>query len=227
MPSLCIKETHTRWTKTKKMGRQNQDRYPPRTITKPCFIRRIDSQPCNVSPQFQCAYDDLFESTTGTQARSLPKSRWQEKCGFSHSGHTDTSNPTGSHVSLSEPTKATKTISQDDQNDLDKHVTPAYITKSGRLSRPPDRLAFKALTEPIEISEEDAWLDQHPLAFKAKSDLDSMYYHQAMQQPDKDKFKKAMRKELIAHHMEGNCKLVKKSKIPKGALLLPPVWQLR
>ena len=117
---------------------------------------------------------------------------------------------------LSEPTKATKTNSQDDQNDLDKHVTPAYITKSHRLSKPPDRLAFKALTEPFEISEEDSWLDQHHLAFKAKSDPDSMYYHQAMQQPDKDEFKKAMRKELIAHHMEGNYKLVKKSKIPKG-----------
>jgi hypothetical protein len=71
-------------------------------------------------------------------------------------------------------------------------VTPAYITRSGRPSRPPDRLAFKALTEPFEISEEDTWLDQHPLAFKAKSDPYSMYYHQAIQQPDKEEFKKAI-----------------------------------
>ena len=180
-----------------------------------------------VSPQFHCSYDDLFESTTGTQARSIPKSKWQKKCGFLHNDNTDSLNVSGSHedqTSQSEPTEATRTISPDDQN---QHVTPAYITRSGRPSRPPDRLAFKALTEPFEISEEDAWLDQHPLAFKAKSDPDSMYYHQAIQQPDKEEFKKAMRKELTAHHMEGNYKLVKKSKIPKGALLLPPVWQLR
>jgi hypothetical protein len=36
-----------------------------------------------------------------------------------------------------------------------------------------------------------------------------------------------MEEELAAHYMEGNYKLVPKSKIPKEALLLPPVWQLR
>ena len=35
---------------------------------------------------------------------------------------------------------------------------------------------------------DDIFQDQHPLSFKAKSDPDSMYYHQAMKQPDKHKF---------------------------------------
>jgi hypothetical protein len=35
-----------------------------------------------VSPQFHCSYDDLFETTTRTQARSIPKSQWQYKVGF-------------------------------------------------------------------------------------------------------------------------------------------------
>jgi transposase InsO family protein len=35
-----------------------------------------------VSPQFHCSYDDLFETTTGTQARSIPRSRWQYKSGL-------------------------------------------------------------------------------------------------------------------------------------------------
>ncbi len=35
-----------------------------------------------VSPQFHCSYDDLFETTTGTQARSIPKSQCQYKVGF-------------------------------------------------------------------------------------------------------------------------------------------------
>ena len=30
-----------------------------------------------VSPQYHCQYDDLFETTTGTQARSIPISLWQ------------------------------------------------------------------------------------------------------------------------------------------------------
>jgi hypothetical protein len=29
-----------------------------------------------VSPQYHCQYDDLFETTTGTQARSIPTSQW-------------------------------------------------------------------------------------------------------------------------------------------------------
>jgi len=32
-----------------------------------------------VSPQYHCQYDDLFETTTGTQARSVPTSQWQYK----------------------------------------------------------------------------------------------------------------------------------------------------
>jgi hypothetical protein len=35
-----------------------------------------------VSPQFHCQYDDLFETTMGTQARSIPTSQWQFKEGF-------------------------------------------------------------------------------------------------------------------------------------------------
>jgi hypothetical protein len=36
-----------------------------------------------VSPQYHCQYDDLFETTTGTQERSIPTSQWQYKAGLS------------------------------------------------------------------------------------------------------------------------------------------------
>jgi len=35
-----------------------------------------------VSPQYHCQYDDLFETTTGTQARTIPTSQWQYKAGL-------------------------------------------------------------------------------------------------------------------------------------------------
>jgi hypothetical protein len=35
-----------------------------------------------VSPQYHCQYDDLFETTIGTQSRSIPTSQWQFKAGF-------------------------------------------------------------------------------------------------------------------------------------------------
>jgi hypothetical protein len=44
-----------------------------------------------VSPQFHCMYDDLFETTTGTQSRSIPKAQWQYKAGLiANEGDQDT-----------------------------------------------------------------------------------------------------------------------------------------
>jgi hypothetical protein len=142
-----------------------------------------------VSPQFHCQYDDLFESTTGTQARYMPRFLWQQKCGFSlnHSSEDE-----GDTASQSEPTKVTTNITLEDevstlsvQDDIPSPQEP-YKTKSGRTSKPPERLAFKALLEPYDYLEDDTLQDKHPLAFKAKSDPDSMYYHQAMKQPDRE-----------------------------------------
>jgi hypothetical protein len=142
-----------------------------------------------VSPQFHCQYDDLFESTTGTQARYMPRFLWQQKCGFSlnHSSEDE-----GDTASQSEPTEVTPNITLEDevstlsvQDDIPLPQEP-YKTKSGRTSKPPERLAFKALLEPYDYLEDDTLQDKHPLAFKAKSDPDSMYYHQAMKQPDRE-----------------------------------------
>jgi hypothetical protein len=66
-----------------------------------------------------------------------------------------------------------------------------YITRSGRKSKPPES-------------------EQHLLAFKASTDPDTMYHHQAMKKPDREKFKEAMQKECEAHYNEGNYKLIKK-----------------
>jgi hypothetical protein len=148
-----------------------------------------------VSPQFHCQYDDLFESTTGTQAPSMPQSLWQQKCGFSLNHSTEDE---GDTASQSEPTQVTPNITLEDelstlsaQDDTSSPQEP-YRTKSGRTSKPPERLAFKALLEPYDYLENDTFQDKHPLAFKAKSDPDSIYYHQAMKQPDREKFIEAI-----------------------------------
>ena len=60
---------------------------------------------------------------------------------------------------------------QDDIPSPQEHHSPQepYRTKSGRTSKPPERLAFKALLEPYDYLEDDTFQDKHPLAFKAKS----------------------------------------------------------
>jgi hypothetical protein len=91
-----------------------------------------------------------------------------------------------------------------------------YITRSGRKSKPPERLQYDAqacLLNWDEHEDQESWSEQHLLAFKASTDPDTMYHHQAMKQPDREKFKEAMQKECEAHYKEGNYKLIKKDKL--------------
>jgi transposase InsO family protein len=86
-----------------------------------------------VSPQFHCSYDDLFESTTGTQARAMPKSHWQYKCGFTSSPPEGDNQHEGA-ISQSEPTEVTNIINDpDDQTEatpLSETIpTQPYVTR--------------------------------------------------------------------------------------------------
>jgi hypothetical protein len=71
--------------------------------------------------------------------------------------------------------------------------------------------------------DEEAWSEQHLPAYKASSDPDTMYHHQAMKQPDRDIFKE----ECEAHFKEGNYKLIKWDQLPEGATVLSSVWQMK
>ena len=68
----------------------------------------------------------------------------------------------------------------------------------------------------------------HPLvAFKATSDPDTMYLHEAMKEPDREEFIDAMHKEVKDQSDNGNFEITHKSKVPKGATILPTVWQMK
>ena len=77
----------------------------------------------------------------------------------------------------------------------------------------------------------DDTMDQPHSAFycykAADSDPDTMYHHQAMQQPDREQFCKAMQKEMDDQMADGNFKLVQRDKIPIGTKIFPAVWQMR
>jgi hypothetical protein len=80
-----------------------------------------------------------------------------------------------------------------------------YDTILGRKKRPPERLKYDAQS----------------------CNPDTMYHQQAMEQPDRDKFQEAMKKECEAHYKEGNYRLIKMSELPEGATLLSSVWQMK
>ena len=62
---------------------------------------------------------------------------------------------------------------------------------------------------------------------KATSDPDTLYYHEAMKEPDAAKFEDAMGQEWEGQVMNGNFQSMLKSEVPPGAKILPSVWQLK
>jgi hypothetical protein len=104
------------------------------------------------------------------------------------------------------------------------------VARSGRRSRPPERLIYYANSCLIRINEhedKETWSEQGLLAYKASTDPDTRYHHQAMKQPDREKLQEAMRKECKAHNKEGNYRLVKRSELPEGATLFSSVWRMK
>ena len=158
-----------------------------------------------VSPQYHCHYDDMFETTTGTQARSIPRSKWQIKAGFikgpsgENEGEEDEDKEDLNETEEEEIYFDSMEEQKMDDHEEDQEIEE-YITRSGRTSRPPERLSYvcyESIMEPYDYDEPG--IEDYLLAYKASSDPDIMYYHQAMKEPDKDKFQEAIVKLSLIH----------------------------
>jgi hypothetical protein len=54
-----------------------------------------------------------------------------------------------------------------------------------------------------------------------------MYLHEAMEEPDRKEFINAMDKEVKDQYDHGNFTITHKLRVPKGATILPTVWQMK
>jgi hypothetical protein len=54
-----------------------------------------------------------------------------------------------------------------------------------------------------------------------------MYLHEAMKEPDKANFIKAIQKEVQDQMDNGNYSIMHQLELPKGATVLPAVWQMK
>ena len=64
-------------------------------------------------------------------------------------------------------------------------------------------------------------------AMKATSDPDTLFYHEAMKEPDAAKFEEAMGHEWEDQMGNGNFLMMLKSEVPPGAKVLPSMWQMK
>jgi hypothetical protein len=195
-----------------------------------------------VSPQYHCQFDDLFETVSGKGVQSIPESKWQVKAHFVSDGVeesamqapklpavlTQVTAPTRPEPiqGAEQPAEALQ-VQQEAPQPPRPIAEPPTRTRSGREVRKPQRhsefLAYQAINE---WHEEDEQEDKHPLmTYKATADPDTMYLHEAMRQPDRAEFLKAMEKEMADHmpHWE----LVLRSSVPKGVKVFSSVWQMK
>jgi hypothetical protein len=70
--------------------------------------------------------------------------------------------------------------------------------------------------------------DNPLLAYKATSDPDILYNHQAMKEQDKEEIESSMMKEIEDQYNNGNFTIVHKGEVvPDNQIVLPAVWQMR
>jgi hypothetical protein len=119
--------------------------------------------------------------------------------------------------------------------------TAAQHTRSGREVRHTDRWKeslqqqdqglVSLLAVPWEVYHDDSYRIQkemeNPVAFVASTNPDIMYYDEAMRQPDKEQFQKAMMLEVQTHTDNGHWKIISRDDVPRGEPVLPSVWAMR
>jgi predicted SnoaL-like aldol condensation-catalyzing enzyme len=70
-------------------------------------------------------------------------------------------------------------------------------------------------------------LEMDPISFKATSDLDTLYMHEAMKAPDADQFREAMQREVKEHTRKVHWKVIFKEDVPSNSKILPVVWSMK
>jgi hypothetical protein len=136
-----------------------------------------------VSPQYHCQYDDLFETTTGTQVRSIPTSQWQYKAGLvsgtpkldEEEQRMEDEWEKQSFEDYYSSQENQKQTSESEEEEMDNDEDNINVTRSGRKSKPPEKLYYdvqSCLITTTEPEQEEAWSEQHLLAYKASTDPD-------------------------------------------------------
>ena len=206
-----------------------------------------------VSPQYHCSFDDMFETTREAQIHLMPTSKWQEKGHFTMSkpqeqGASRTSAEQcaledGSNelpANLGEPLTSEpfqrESIEPDETTDemneppmidgIDTQQVGDRASTRDR-KRPAYLKDYQVAYESITMSEPLAEEPMHPIAYKASSKPETLYYHEAMQQPNLKEWEVAIQKELKEHEEGGHWVEVLISTLPLGTKILPAVWAMK
>jgi hypothetical protein len=136
------------------------------------------------------------------------------------------------------PSSRPATRPQVEQRDQTPPPVPTRSTR-GRL-RLPSRHLRESMDQGLNITSYSTYYDvlheedfsiqdkmTDPIAFKASTDPDTMYYHEAMAAPDRHQFITAIIKEVNAHIENNHWALVPIEEVPKGTKILDSIWAMK
>lgn len=206
-----------------------------------------------ITPQFHIKFDDAFDSARRGSDVHLPKSLWQYKTYFRETpspvverettrskGRTSAPAPaitrTGPPV-IQQPTQAQvpvppvpavpEAVAPEGDTALPPPEPPVTWTQTGRIVRPPTRYEAHVSIANYDGTLELPFQEQHPLlVYKATTNPDILYLDEALMQPDRHEFVKAMLKEVRDHERRGHWKVIPKWMVPPGRRILPAVWSM-
>ena len=195
-----------------------------------------------VSPQYHIKHDDFFETTRQAEVNNYTSSKWQILAGFmqmkrSENDHSNENKEDNKNIStLNEDTNKNKPhIPVSDQFNQLQQENDEYGSYEDELGRRRSRRhqINENITESsyYECMHEDDYRLQDemrdPIAFQASSDPDTMYWGQAMNEPDAEQFQNAAIKEFNDHSIRNHWELIERINVPTGKTVIPSVWSMK
>jgi len=200
----------------------------------------------HVSAQYHVQHDDFFETVRAHQNNPETVTNWQELAGLVGEKQGNASLPVlpnfqdafGPPVDLNDAYSHSD-IPVNDDEDPEMLQPPAQPTLNNQPVDPEAREPNQSVDSSnnhaystyYEDMHESEYLDQEkrddPISYLAKTDADTMYLQQALQQEDRDQFIHAVIKEVNHHIQRGHWELVPVSSVPKGEKVLDAVWSVK
>ena len=115
----------------------------------------------------------------------------------------------------------------------DPDPPPPYVSRYGRVrkitTRIQEAMRQQALSSTLALYEDHTIESEfmHPIAYLATNNAATMYFEQAMNQPDASDFVDAVVKEINDHTSHKHWRLIPRWMVSKGTKIIPSVWSLK
>ena len=252
MPCLCFERITTRneednkWDPRARLGIYIGN--SPRHARSVSLILNLSTG--HVSLQYHVQHDEFFETVKETDTRAN-LSRWKRLAGFNDTTarpryKESMPNPQDSFI-LNRPNVDSdpKTLSTQLGDSPPVEQTTTTPRRSNRTRKMTEKMkesidqGLFAKSSTTRQSDEEYFEIMHdmdydiqmkldnPIAYLAKTDKDTMYLQQALQEPDREQFVAAVIKEMNDHISRDHWKLIPVTQVSENQKVLDAVWSMK